>query len=72
MCDLCGWEEFLDNAEQLLADVEELPDRAEDFADSVKEKVEGMVDWARDNEHVTGPMETALDNMAAGVARWQR
>lgn len=62
----------LELADDILADLDELPERAEDFRDSVREKVEGMRDWILENEAVTEKMETALENMKTGVDRWLR
>lgn len=64
------WEAFVSNAEELCARLDELPERAADFADGVRERLEGMIEWAREHERVTERMVTALDNMANGVARW--
>lgn len=72
MCMMCEWEDFVADAESLLCDLDDLPSRASGFADSVREKTEGMVAWAQSEEHVTERMREALDNMAAGVARWMR
>jgi hypothetical protein len=66
------WEEFVGEAQDLIARLDDLPDRAEDFADGVRERLEGMIKWAEENEHVTGAMLGALGNMSAGVARWER
>ena len=65
-----SWEHFIEDAEKLLRDVDDLPERAEEFADGVRERVEGMIEWARDNEHATDKMWSALYNMRDGVARW--
>jgi len=67
-----SWEEFVEDAEKLLDGLDDLPERAEDFAEGVRERLEGMIEWARDNEHATEKMWSALYNMQDGVARWQR
>ena len=72
MCDRCEWSAFLADAKTLLDGLDDLPDRAEDFADSVRTKLWGMMEWAEEARHVTPAMEEALENMEAGVRRWQR
>lgn len=64
------WEKFVSDGERLLRVLDGLPDRAADFVSSVRDRVEGMIEWARDNEHVTDRMEDALANMRDGAARW--
>lgn len=70
MCDQCDWEDFLERANTLLSDVDDLPERAEEFAEGVREKTSGMVTWAEENKHVTDKMEIALSNMQDGAGRW--
>lgn len=72
MCRSCDWQQFVEDAEELLGRLDDLPSRAEDFAEGVREKTTGMLEWARENEHVTDRMTTALDNMIEGVSRWER
>lgn len=64
------YEEALEFADDLLRDLEELPERAEEFRDGVQEKVEGMREWMMEHEAVTDKMVTALENMRAGVDKW--
>ena len=66
-----SWEQFVEDGERLQGDLDGLPERAADFADGVREQVEGMIDWARENEHVTERMWSALTNMQDGVGKWQ-
>jgi hypothetical protein len=56
--------------EELLSDARDLPERAEDFAHSVVEKVESMAEWIDAHCRVTEPMAEALLNMRRGVDRW--
>lgn len=50
----------------------ELPTDGEDFGESVREKVSGMLVWIETNHHVTTAMQSALDNMQHGLERWLR
>lgn len=70
MADLTDPDEALTFCRELLSDLDELPERAEDFAHSVKEKVEGMEEWIDSNSAVTERMQGALLNMRGGVDRW--
>jgi len=70
MCKNCDWQDWDKQAEKLLDRLEELPERASDFATSVEEKVKSMRDWVNDKQHVTQPIRESLDNMAKGAERW--
>jgi hypothetical protein len=58
-------------AELILSKVNDLPEAAEDFAASVEEKTNGILEWIEENDHVTDAQIKALDNMADGVERWE-
>ena len=55
---------------ELISDANDLPERAEDFAHSVVEKAESMMEWIDTESRVTEKMAGALENMRAGVDRW--
>jgi hypothetical protein len=63
-------EDGLDLCDEILELIEELPDAASDFGESIKDKVESMREWIEENETVTPKMYTALENMKAGCAKW--
>lgn len=48
----------------------DLPPGAEEFAEGVEEKVEGIVEWIDTESHVTEKQEKALLGIRAGVDRW--
>jgi hypothetical protein len=50
----------------------ELPERGEDFGSSVGEKAESIEEWIDEKDAVTAKQLTALENMLAGLERWQR
>jgi len=62
--------EAFDLAVGILEDLDELPDRAEEFTESVREKVTSMRDSIEKYDNVTAPMMKALQNMRGGVDRW--
>jgi len=70
MCAECSWQDVLANIEQALEQIPDLPERAEDFANSVDEKLCSIHEWITENEHVTEPQETAVANMIAAIDRW--
>ena len=72
MCADCDWQGFIMECTAVLLDVEELPERAEEFADSVTEKVTSMQTFAEINQHVTDQQREAAENMGAAVKRWLR
>jgi hypothetical protein len=63
-------EEALELCDDILIDLDELPDAADEFAESVREKVESMSEWIQEHDKVTPKMVKALKNMKDGVARW--
>ncbi len=56
--------------ESILSDCEDIPERGEDFAAGVIERVESIQGWIEENKHVTEAQESALKNMENAVARW--
>jgi len=71
MCTQCGWETWLEDINDLVGRIEDLPERAESFASGVQDKVGSMAAWVETNEHITDPMKTAIDNIGRGVSRWE-
>lgn len=64
------WEGALELCKELIAELADLPERAEDFVESVEEKVLSIQEWIEENEHVTPKQLEALRNMRTGVHRW--
>ena len=73
MCKECQntRDRVIQQAEALLDDLVNLPDRAGEFKSSVREKTESMLKWINDNQHVTEKMAAAIANMAGGAKKWQ-
>ena len=63
--------DFLETCKDLLSRAGDLPSRADDFADGVSERIRGMLAWANEHDHVTPAMWSAVDNIEAGIARWE-
>jgi hypothetical protein len=70
MCNDCGWEDALADAENLLRKLDDLPERAEEFAVSVQATLESMAGWIEEHEHVTEKQNAALDNIDDAIDRW--
>jgi len=66
------YEEAIELCDDILSSLEDLPEHAEDFSDSVHEKVTSMRDWIDENERVTDKMISALENIQSGVSKWLR
>lgn len=66
------WEDFLDKANEVISDAEEVPERGEDFAHSVIEKVQAISETVEQHESVSAKQWKALENMHRGVQRWLR
>ena len=62
--------EVVEFCESLLEKIEELPDEAEDFSDSVRRRVEGILEWVEDKQTFTQNQRRALYNIDDGVERW--
>lgn len=65
------WEVFCTDCDDVVVRAQDLPPRAADFVDGILEKLTDMREWAVEHAHVTEKMQTALDNIEAGVARWE-
>ena len=63
--------EALELCEDILEALPELPERAEEFADSVEEKTLQIKKWA-EIDAVTDGQLIALRNMKKGVYKWIR
>lgn len=57
---------------EIIDKLEELPEAAEDFADSVRDKVLDIHEWIDSRNHCTKSQYGSLENMLAGVERWIR
>ena len=64
------WMEALQVIEETLALLDDLPEQAEDFRESVQDKLENICDWVREREFVTDAQANAINNMARGVDKW--
>jgi len=64
------WMVARDNAQEILSKLPDLPSKAGDFAASVENKLQGMIDWMEKTCRVTEKMEGAIDRMGNGVDAW--
>jgi len=55
---------------EILDDMNDMPEEAEDFAESVKLKVESMLESIEKYGSATSKMLTALENMRHGQLKW--
>lgn len=60
----------VDLCERILKDLDEIPEKGWDFAESVREKVYGIKDWILEHDKVTEPQADSLKNMKEGVDKW--
>ena len=69
-------EDDVNEAYDLIAEIEnlavEVPERGEDFAQSVIDKVNSIKQTIETNERFTVGQKTALENMKAGLEKWIR
>lgn len=64
------WRTRIDQCEAVIARLDELPERAEDFAEGVRETLEGIVIGIRERREVTAAQCVAIDNIERGVEKW--
>lgn len=72
MCESCEWAAALEEIDEAESMLDDLPERAEDFADSVRETLSSIRGWIEENSHVTPAQESAISNIEAGIGKWQR
>jgi spore coat protein CotH len=64
------WYGAVDICEEIQELIEDLPERASDYATSIGEKVADMRTWIEENENVTQRQVDALRNMKDGCENW--
>ncbi len=64
------WEDAIDLAGEIQELLDELPERAEEFRDSVEQKVSDISISIVKARHVTEGQFQALRNMEKGVRKW--
>jgi hypothetical protein len=69
-----GLNDMVEEAQQLVDEiltlVDDLPEQAEEFGDSVRDKAMDISEFIEDRNHVTSGQLQALRNMREGIARW--
>lgn len=63
-------ERFLKDGKALIEACDEVPEAGQDYAMSVAERLESMMDWAEENDHVTEKMTNALEGWESGISKW--
>lgn len=63
-------EDFLAFCDEVIEDIDKLPTRADEFAESVREKVRGIANTVAERGEVTLAQRQAVENMHAAVRRW--
>lgn len=66
------WEDAVEQCKELIAELADLPEQAEDFVDSVETKVLGIQEWIEEHKVVTQKQIEALENMRRGALKWKR
>lgn len=61
--------EWLAICDRILEECEDVPERAEDFAISVSEKIESMACWIENNNRITPAMKQAIENMDEAIGK---
>lgn len=64
------WEDADELCDEILADIEDIPEAGADFAESVRDKVESIQATIQGNANATDRQVAALENIHAGVKKW--
>ena len=72
MSQIVDVKEALEVCEEILEIVPELPERAEEFADSIQTKTLNIKAFVEKEKHVTINQFSALLNMLEGAKKWIR
>ena len=70
MSDEYDWEEYVKIAQGILDDLPNLPEKAEDFAIKLEEKMTSMIEWMEEEEYVTEPMVDFINSKRDAVDEW--
>jgi len=65
------WDEWIQESEELMLELGDLPESAEDFVASVEERLQSITEWVEEHEHVTEKQWQALRSWQAAVGKWQ-
>ncbi len=63
-------EDFVEACTECIDRCDEVPEAGEEFAWSIKERLQGMREFAETKERVTAKMVAAMENMSAAIERW--
>lgn len=66
------WEIAIDQCDEILSDISDLPERAHEFGSSIEAKVVAIKEWIEEAKYVTDAQTEALANMQIGVQKWLR
>jgi hypothetical protein len=66
------FEDALALCDEIQEILEELPEKAQKFRNSVESKVQDMRDWIAEHQHCTPKQYEALKNMKKGAEAWQQ
>lgn len=64
------WEQYAEKITTYLEKIDALPEQAEDFANSVQEKLQSILEWVEKNEVITDRQQDAVNNICDGIDRW--
>lgn len=64
------WVRWANRAHDAADRCDEIPERGEDFAESVQAKLESIIETIERTEHVTPAQKQAIENMEHGIERW--
>ena len=66
-----AWRLRLDQCDEIMETLDDLPERADEFVQSAGETVHDIAEWIQANHHVTPRQCTALDNIQDAAEKWK-
>lgn len=67
---LADWAVWFKRATEAAEQCDDIPERGEEFATSVKERLEGIAETIERTRTVTTAQARAIENMEHGIERW--
>ncbi len=64
------WEDITDWLDGVLSKIEDLPERAADFQESVREKVSSIAEQVQERDFITKQQMFAVENIEDAVDKW--
>jgi hypothetical protein len=65
-----GWQQAVEDLDAVLSMCDDVPERGEDFADSVRDGAIDMQEWIKKEKYVSADQRRSIENWKDGLMRW--